>query len=852
MYNWKSWVWPGIVTTAVLTAGTGWFLSKPVEHDLTVRAGDTLKAALPSATISFDGRDALVTGVAENESLRVKAAELALSTYGVRVVDNTVTLPEIANPFVLSLVKDAKGVTLKGNYDSAESRAKLVAAAETAMPGIQIKDELTLAAGKPAGFDELATFALRQVADLTEGEVNLSNIDYAIKGAAVNVEGYDSILAATTQLPAGGTLKAVDVAVPALGRPYEFGAAIDGDAINLTGYAPSQDVKTALEMDVKAAFPDKTVNNLLKLASGAPGNFAELVKFGLGQMATLGNGSFSLVDASYAIKGIAATAEVFDAVTKQANENLPAGATLGMADLAKPTVAAPAPAAAPYVWSASNAADGLKIEGTAPSSQAALAALDLAKRRFVKTEVIDAQTVLDGAPEEIAAAQANSLKILSYLTAGKAAIADKVVTIEGTAPSESVLKLVKSMAQSGAAGFEFVSKVTVVEPQNVAMAAEVAKPYIWSATSGNDGLKLEGAVLSAAVGASIFDVATSSFAGKAITNAQLPQNPSPAGFADAQAAALKGLALLQQGTASITDKVVRLIGTASSDETKSAAVTLIEKALPDGFSLDAAAVTVVETAPAAVTMPYAWSVSTSAAGVKLDGSAASAEAGAAVLALAQQRFVKTEVMDAQTIAQGAPDGFAEAQAASLKALSYLSEGKAIHSDKSVDITGIAVSENIKALVVRNATAAMPKDYALTTNITVAAPAAPIVETVAAEGDCLTQVASFLKAEQIAFESNRSDILESSSALVGKIAAALASCPDVRVEIAGHTDSDGNDDYNQRLSHDRAHVVRKALVANGVPFERMIAKGYGEKEPIADNVSDENKAKNRRTEFRLIQ
>jgi OmpA-OmpF porin, OOP family len=89
-------------------------------------------------------------------------------------------------------------------------------------------------------------------------------------------------------------------------------------------------------------------------------------------------------------------------------------------------------------------------------------------------------------------------------------------------------------------------------------------------------------------------------------------------------------------------------------------------------------------------------------------------------------------------------------------------------------------------------------------------------------------------------------------LIGKIAASLASCPDTRVEVAGHTDSDGSAAYNQRLSNDRSRAVRTALLAAGVPSARVIANGYGEAQPIVANDTEENKAKNRRTEIRAVQ
>jgi OmpA-OmpF porin, OOP family len=70
----------------------------------------------------------------------------------------------------------------------------------------------------------------------------------------------------------------------------------------------------------------------------------------------------------------------------------------------------------------------------------------------------------------------------------------------------------------------------------------------------------------------------------------------------------------------------------------------------------------------------------------------------------------------------------------------------------------------------------------------------------------------------------------------------------KYEVAGHTDSDGGDDFNQKLSERRAGSVVAYLKSKAVPAEKMVAAGYGEKKPVVDNNTTENKAKNRRITF----
>ncbi len=75
--------------------------------------------------------------------------------------------------------------------------------------------------------------------------------------------------------------------------------------------------------------------------------------------------------------------------------------------------------------------------------------------------------------------------------------------------------------------------------------------------------------------------------------------------------------------------------------------------------------------------------------------------------------------------------------------------------------------------------------------------------------------------------------------------------DIRIEIAGHTDARGDDDYNRALSARRAWSVKNFLVEHGVATGRLIATGYGASRPVADNATEEGRAENRRVVFRVV-
>ena len=102
-----------------------------------------------------------------------------------------------------------------------------------------------------------------------------------------------------------------------------------------------------------------------------------------------------------------------------------------------------------------------------------------------------------------------------------------------------------------------------------------------------------------------------------------------------------------------------------------------------------------------------------------------------------------------------------------------------------------------------------------------------------------------------FASNTDRVLPGAEQVLIDAVATLKKHPDLVVEVAGHTDSDGDADYNQGLSKWRANTVRNYLINAGADAAHLSAKGYGEAKPIADNATAQGKAANRRVELRIL-
>lgn len=131
-----------------------------------------------------------------------------------------------------------------------------------------------------------------------------------------------------------------------------------------------------------------------------------------------------------------------------------------------------------------------------------------------------------------------------------------------------------------------------------------------------------------------------------------------------------------------------------------------------------------------------------------------------------------------------------------------------------------------------------------------------------ERKALPVLASVLPAEQmkkelddkghvalyINFDTDKASIKPESQPIMEQIVKLLKANPDLKLTVEGHTDNAGKAGYNQQLSENRAQVVVAALIGQSVDGSRLKAAGLGQAKPIADNATEEGKAKNRRVEL----
>jgi len=114
----------------------------------------------------------------------------------------------------------------------------------------------------------------------------------------------------------------------------------------------------------------------------------------------------------------------------------------------------------------------------------------------------------------------------------------------------------------------------------------------------------------------------------------------------------------------------------------------------------------------------------------------------------------------------------------------------------------------------------------------------------------TDVGTVVTLKNVFFDFDRSELKPESFVELNKLADYLKKNA-IRIEIGGHTDDQGSEEYNDRLSENRAKAVYDYLIQKGIPAERLQYKGYGMRLPVADNSTEEGRAANRRTEFKIV-
>ncbi len=325
--------------------------------------------------------------------------------------------------------------------------------------------------------------------------------------------------------------------------------------------------------------------------------------------------------------------------------------------------------------------------------------------------------------------------------------------------------------------------------------------------------------------------------------------PSP-NWSRASALSIASLASLGQGTITIANADITLVaaeGTAPDLFDK--VVGELENALPEVFALHA--VLPMPTNDSAAGPPEFTATLSPEGQVQLRGRINDAMSRDIASSYAKARFGADQVHTATRVVTDLPADWPVRVLAGLEALSHLERGSVTVTPDNLQLRGMSHQEDTLAKVTGFLASKLGEAESYELALTYEEPPAPKDQPLSAEL-CAAQLAGAQASSgKISFEPGSATVAGGSSVVLDHIASILEKCGPIRLEIQGHTDSQGREGMNQALSQSRAQSILNELRARRIRTSAFIAIGYGESQPIASNDSEEGREANRRIEFRLI-
>lgn len=248
--------------------------------------------------------------------------------------------PPRVSPYGWSAARKGEIIALEGFVPSGEARTHVIEKAGAIAAGAGVSDAMRIGAGAPSGdFLGAVDVALTELGKLASGKVALSDAGLSVEGA-----GRTNVLAATIEedvkatLPRGFSLTKIEI-VDGAASPYLFAATLKDGTLTLTGYIPDAAARDEIRALARKGAPGAAVTDELKLAGGAPRNFAQAVAAALPALARLSSGALTFSDNGVALKGEAP----FEGAAADIGRRLASALPQGFASAAQLTARNPGP-----------------------------------------------------------------------------------------------------------------------------------------------------------------------------------------------------------------------------------------------------------------------------------------------------------------------------------------------------------------------------------------------------------------------------------------------------------------------------------------------------------------------------
>ena len=324
--------------------------------------------------------------------------------------------------------------------------------------------------------------------------------------------------------------------------------------------------------------------------------------------------------------------------------------------------------------------------------------------------------------------------------------------------------------------------------------------------------------------------------------------PSPE-WAAATSSAILALGRIGKGTVTFSDADISLVAAEGTDRaTFDRVVGELENALPDVFALHAV---LSETQDGAPKGPAEFTAILSPEGqVQLRGRVRDELSRKTADSYAKSRFGTEKVYFAARLDDTVPEGWSLRVLAGLQALSELANGTVTVTDDTVTVAGTTGSKDASADIARILSDRLGEGQKFKIDVAYNAKLDPNADRPPPE-KCINDVKTIQAKQKINFEPGSNTVTSDSRKILDQLAEVLRFCGPLRIEIGGHTDSQGREEMNLELSQKRAEAVIAELRQRRVATAGYVATGYGEAQPIGDNKTEEGREENRRIEFSLI-
>lgn len=486
---------------------------------------------------------------------------------------------------------------------------------------------------------------------------------------------------------------------------YFWHAEAGDSGIRLAGYVPDETKRNTVIELVRARFPDRPIDDRMKIGLGGPDPdpWLATIGFGLDRLGQVKSGNVEVHDLALTVAGEAVSHAAYRSAKSALSGDLPPGATL-IADKITP------PVAAPFKWGMQKTATQIVLNGYVPDQSTREQLFDKAKTTFPKLAIIDRMEVAAGARDGWYVAAVAVLSSLQSISEADVQASDGDITLKGRTPDEATAARVAAALQSALpATFKARTDLSYPPP-----APPIVSPFTTNIETRPGFISLSGYVPSdAARTAMMAQIKKLMPDAKTVDKLALGSGAAE-GWQACLSAGLDALAKLGNGTLALSDRSMQLTGR-TQDEALAEALPAQVRA-----AANRACDSKVEIALDVPPEPnLKWRAESTGNGeITLEGDVPDKASETLLVSSAEKLFAGVRLVNKMTLASGTSDKWQKVSVTALQLLAKLRRGEAILNGQELTLRGEASDAAVASAVKDQLSHTLPKGYAGKPEITV--------------------------------------------------------------------------------------------------------------------------------------